>query len=368
MAGAGVGDGVPVGAGEGNAPLVAWAAGEEAAKGAGVLSVHRAVAGHVAGGLRPAEPGGQGHSQVHAAAQHPRSGGGIRKGHRKPWASGRIAAREAGGGRAGGGRAGGGDEGGGGLAGQQVQVGPGAQDVQGAGLPGGFHRLGQRGQVLVCGQHPRWGQVAAGQGGGAGGLGEHLHPGVFQRLFLAAPGGFRVRGQDRAADQGAQLPARQVRGPADDELLDRRGVLIIQLRHFLGDHFGAPLVDQAGGQCGAGQRQTVQAEGEVQQPGGAAPGQRQRDGDLVIHVVKRPPVPRLPARLLAAGGQTGHRRHPDRRRPRGQPVRGLQCAGQLIVIQLAQVIALDEIDQRGQDRAGLQGVRPAAVCERGALI
>jgi hypothetical protein len=87
----------------------------------------------------------------------------------------------------------------------------------------------------------------------------------------------------------------------------------------------------------------------------------QRDGDFVIHVVKRPPVSRLLARLLAAGGQTGQRRHQKRRRPRGQPLRGLQHPGQMVIIQLVQPVALDEIDQRGQNRVRREGVSPATI-------
>jgi hypothetical protein len=59
----------------------------------------------------------------------------------------------------------------------------------------------------------------------------------------------------------------------DDQFLERRSVRIIQLRHFLGDHLGALLVNRTCPQSRAGQWQTIQAEGEVQQPGGVVPGQ-----------------------------------------------------------------------------------------------
>ena len=122
-----------------------------------------------------------------------------------------------------------GDEGGGGLSGQQVQEGPGAQDVQGAGAA---RRLSWPGPARsgACPRPARRPTADRGRpGGGAGGLREHLHPTVLQRLLFAAPGGLRVRGEDRPTDQRSQLPAGQSWRPADDQLLDRRGVLIVQL-------------------------------------------------------------------------------------------------------------------------------------------
>ncbi len=94
-----------------------------------------------------------------------------------------------------------------------------------------------------------------------------------------------------AADQGPQLPAGQPGCLADDQFLDGGGVLIVEAGQFLGDDFGAAFVDLPGGQRGAGQRQPVQAQRQVQQPPGAAPGQREGDRDLVINMIKRPPVP-----------------------------------------------------------------------------
>ena len=252
---------------------------------------------------------------------------------------------------------GGQDEGGGGLAGQQVEVGAGAQGVQGAGDPGGFEGLGQGGEVLVGGQRGGGGQVAAGQCGGAGGFGEHLHPGVLQRLFFPPPGGGGVGGQDRAAHQGPQLPAGQPGRFPDDQGLDRGGVLIIEPGEFLGDDLGAAFVDQPGGQRGAGARQPVQGQRQFHQPPRAAPGQRERDRDLIIDMVKRPPVPALAPAGLTAGRQPGGGSELQRRRPGGQPPRGLQHPGQLIIIQTVQAIALDAIGQDGQDRPGGHGIR-----------
>ena len=118
-------------------------------------------------------------------------------------------------------------------------------------------------------------------------------------------------------------------------------MLVVQAGQFFGDDLGTPLVDQPGGQRGAGQRQPVQAEGQFHEPPTAAAGQGQRNRDLVIDVIERPPVPALPSRGFAAGGQPGHCRHPERGGPGGQPVGGLQYSGQLIIIEGGQVLLPD---------------------------
>src|SRR5215472_10347887 len=63
--GAAVGKGPAVRAGKGQAPLGAGVSGEPVGDGTGIGGVQRPVSGHVAGGVGLAEPGGQGHSEVH---------------------------------------------------------------------------------------------------------------------------------------------------------------------------------------------------------------------------------------------------------------------------------------------------------------
>src|SRR5260370_372925 len=62
----------------------------------------------------------------------------------------------------------GGQQGGRRGAGEESEVDPGAQDVQGAGGSGGFELLGQGGEVVICSQDRGRGQISAGQGSSAG--------------------------------------------------------------------------------------------------------------------------------------------------------------------------------------------------------
>src|SRR3984893_2331929 len=134
-----------------DAPLGGRVAGEQVGDGTGVVCVDGPEPGNGARRLRPAEPGGQWHGEVHGAAQHgqsqarcagassPGTGGGVVRCARVT-GSGRARASGAGASGAGAsGAGGGGKEGFGGLAGEEVEVGAGTELVHGALSAGLFH-------------------------------------------------------------------------------------------------------------------------------------------------------------------------------------------------------------------------------------
>ena len=185
------------------------------------------------------------------------------------------------------------DEGGGGLAGEQVEVGAGAQGVQGAGDPGGLEGLGQGGEVLVGGQRGGGGQVAAGQRRGAGGSRGHLRPGVFQRLLFSLAGGPGV---------GGQRPAPRARARSCP-LVSPGAFPMISFSTAAACSSSSPASSSA---ITSARRSSIRPAASAARVSGsrsrlrarsssraAWPGQSERDGDLVIHMVKRPPVPAL---------------------------------------------------------------------------
>ena len=116
--------------------------------------------------------------------------------------------------------------GGGGLAAEEgVEVGAGAEFVQGAGLAGVAQVKGPFGEVLVGFQHVGGRQPVPGQGGGAGVFAPPPDPRVFLGLFPAPLRGGGVDGQDRPGQRRPQLPGGLLPRARQDPVFGLAGVV-----------------------------------------------------------------------------------------------------------------------------------------------
>jgi hypothetical protein len=344
-----VGDGPPALAGQGDAPAAAGLPAQEGGEVAGVGRVERAVSGGIARGVGQAEPGREGHGQVHRVGQ-PRSA-------RRGGAGSGLARLDGGGGGTARTSRPQGSEG---LAGEQRQIDLRAELVHGAAHSGPFQRAGQGRKTVIGGQHVGGGQVPAGQRGGAGVLLPPLHPGVALGALLALAGGRRVGGQRGPAGGGAQLPARLARGRPEHVAFDGGGVPIAEPTDLVGDDRGLAAVDAAGGQCGHRGGQPPQRHGQVEQGVGRPAGQRQRGRDLVGDVLPGSTVPARGGLGDAPRREVGHGGQLQCRRPRRQPPGGLQHADELVVAQTVQPHGPHIAGQAGQRGTGRQVIgRPA---------
>ena len=255
--------------------------------------------------------------------------------------------------------------GGGGVAAEEgVEVGAGAEFVQGAGLAGFAQVMGPVGEVLVGFEHVGGRQPVAGQGGGAGVFAPPPDPRVFLGLFPAPLRGCGVDGQDRPGQRRPQLPGGLLPRTRQDPVFGLAGVLAAEDAGGLGDDPGPEVVDDPGAQRrrGAGQPDS-QIHRQIQAGPGGRAGQRQGGGDLVgdelaglIRELARRRG-RSPVRGAAAGQLRGHRQGP-RRGPGLQPPPRAQRPDQLIIIQAGDPArAGSGIGQPGQRRARRQFVQ-----------
>ena len=165
---------------------------------------------------------------------------------------------------------------------QEVEVGAGAQLIQGAGDAGGSQLACSCGDPLVGGEHVRRGQITAAQRGGAGVFAPAQHPRVALRLFPAGSRGIGVGGKDGAGQRRPQLPAGLLPGAGEDAVFDRRGVPVAQHVGGFGDDPRPDDVDLPGVQRGHRFRQFGgQLDREIQVRVRAAPGQGQRQRQLI---------------------------------------------------------------------------------------
>jgi hypothetical protein len=138
--------------------------------------------------------------------------------------------------------------------------------------------------------------------------------------------------------RGPQLPRRLLRGLPDDQGLDSGGMLIIKAGELVSDYSGAALINGSGGKGGTGQWQPIQRQRQIQDPRCTRPGQRQRDRDLIFHMLESSPVATRLRFGFTAGRQLGDSRELPGRGAGSDPLPRLQHPRQLIIIQNAQAI------------------------------
>ncbi len=237
-----------------------------------------------------------------------------------------------------------------------------AQVIQAAAHPRGLHRPGDRGQPghRRRGVHRR--QPRPGQRRGIRiriGVQAHLRGPL--RILAALLRALRVRGDDRAAQRHAQLPAGLPPSPRQDGGLHGAGGVIIQRAGRLGDEPGAVQVDGPGGQRGEGR-----GEPPSQGDGQAGPGHRGRVGHDQLQAHRRRggggdlvgAAAGIHADVVVAGGGTrghlGDRGQLPGLRPPGQAAERRGYAGQVPLRQPGRVRAGQA---RRQRRARRQLIR-----------